>query len=137
MLFHSHYSFRNLFDEFQQNGQCCGAHSPLDYNSSWWFEVSDKYVDEYETLANDSDSNIDSGYIIKTPINPLQSSSSLAEKPRKPHFNHLDTALNDHNVTILQRYDEERNSTTTFVMKENRIATEYETAGEDGNERYY
>ena len=137
MLFHSHYSFRNLFDEFQQNGQCCGAHSPLDYNSSWWFEVSDKYVDEYETLANDSDSSIDSGYIIKTPINPLKSSSSFAEKPRKPYFNHLDTALNGHNVTILQRYDEERNSTTTFVMKENRIATEYDTAGEDGNERYY
>ena len=132
-----YFSFRNLFDEFQQNGQCCGANSPLDYNSSWWFEVSDKYVDEYEILANDSDSSIDSGYITKTPIKLQTSSSSFIEKHKKPHFKHIDNAPREKNVTILQRYDEESNSTTTYVMKENGIPSEYGTVGEYGNERMY
>ena len=130
-----YYSFRNLFDEFQQNGQCCGAHSPLDYNSSWWFEVSDKYVDEYETLANDSDSSIDSGYITKTPMKPQIFTSSMIEKHRKHNFHHIDSAQKDKNVTILQRYDEENNITTTYVKKENGITSEYDTVGEYGNEK--
>ena len=126
-----------MFDEFQQNGQCCGAHSPLDYNSSWWFEVSDKFVDEYETLANDSDSSIDSGYITKTPIELLTSSPSFSEKHKKSKSHLIDTGQHDQNYTIFQSYDEKRNTTTTYVRKENGISSEVNAVGENGKERNY
>ena len=91
MTYNFHFSFKPLFDELQQHDQCCGANSPLDYNSSWWFEeVSKKYEEEYETLINDTNSGWD--YITKIPIPSYE--------PK-------------------QRYDDDTNttSTTTHVVK--------------------
>ena len=99
--------FQSLFDELQQNGQCCGAESPLDYNSTWWFEVSNKYVDEYESLVNDTD-RTEVDYITKTPVKAL--TYSYASIPNSNH-----THLRSH----FQRWDEEKNITTnTFMLQE-------------------
>ena len=79
----------------------------MDYNTTWWYEVSDKYVDEYEALVNDSDR---ADYITKTPL----------KRVMRRNFTY-------------QRYDEEKNITTkTYVTKENGITSEYEATGPNG-----
>ena len=38
--------FRAQFDDLQLEGQCCGVLGPLDYNKTWWYNVTDKYYEE-------------------------------------------------------------------------------------------
>ena len=99
-----YFRFKPLFDELQQNDQCCGAYSPLDYNSSWWFKVSNKYVDEYEKLlVNHTNArNMDWDYITKKPLKKLV----------------IPIPLHEHNLTY-QRYNDDTNatSTNTYVIK--------------------
>jgi regulator of sigma D len=43
--------FRAIFDQVQQQSQCCGVESPLDYNSSFWQRSETEYFLDYERRA--------------------------------------------------------------------------------------
>ena len=71
----------------------------------------------------------------KTPIEPLTSSPSFSEKHKKYNSHLIDTGQHDKNYTIFQSYDEKRNTTTTYVRKDNGISSEVNAVGENGKER--
>ena len=35
--------FRAQFDSLQVEERCCGVVGPLDYNKTWWYNVTDRY----------------------------------------------------------------------------------------------
>ena len=100
--------FKHLFDDLQQKSQCCGANGPMDYNSTWWFRVSDTYFDEYEALLN------------QTTDKQARHEDGSASNPKQSLFPYEPVR---HNVSY-QRWDEVRNITTnTYVIEEETRST--------------
>ena len=79
----------------------------MDYNTTWWLEVSNKYMEEYETLVNGSDQHHEVDYITKTPIKTFTATHPLLLNSNKSQVK-IDLA---HNNASWQLWDEERNMT--------------------------
>lgn len=100
----------------------------MDYNSTWWFEVSDRYVDEYEALVNETDHK-EAAYLNKSTSKQNTKLYPYKTHPRNKHIHSNHTRGN----VSYQRWDEEKNTTTkTYVIEGTGITNRFQTSGKQG-----
>ena len=101
----------------------------MDYNSTWWLEFSDKYVDEYEAIVNETKRK-EASNLNKSTSKDRSNSYPYKNLPRNKDIHSDHTRRN----VSYQRWDEERNKTTkTYVMEPTGITKKYQTSRKQGD----